>query len=125
MALSGTSKARSVKQEERIAYMYDGERSKSSGAAVHDSGDVVAGRDLIECKTTGVPGKEAKLPGFMKEFEKVAAEAHERGKMPVLCLQYYCPDSDIANRNGMVEVSVRFTTNDADMADYYQNAIGE
>ncbi len=67
----------------------------------------MAGDDLIECKTTGTPMKPAKLPGFMKEFEKIAEEAHERGKRPVLCLQYYCPDSPIANRSGMVEVTVR------------------
>jgi hypothetical protein len=116
MALTGSSKERSVRQEERIAYKYGGERSLSSGAQVHDSGDVLAGVDLIECKTTGVPGKPAKLPGFMKEFEKIALEATERMKFPVLCLQYYCPESDIANRDGMVEVSVRFTNNDANNA---------
>lgn len=116
MALSGTSKARSVEQEDRIANLYDGRRSRSSGAAVHDSGDVLAGPDLIECKTTGTVGKPATLPRFMQEFEKVAIEAIERGLNPVLCLQYYCPDSDIANRAGMVEVSVRFTFNDAQLA---------
>lgn len=118
MARKGTCKARSVEQENRIAAMYCGIRSRSSGASVHDSGDVLAGSDLIECKTTGTYDKPAKLPGFMKEFEKVAIEAIERGKDPVLCLQYYCPDSDIANRSGMVEVSVRFTTDDVKRASY-------
>lgn len=113
MARKGTSKARSVAQEDRIATMYSGVRSASSGAAVNDSGDVLAGPDLIECKTTGTPDKPAILPRFMQEFEKVAIEAYERGKNPVLCLQYYCPESDIANRAGMVEVSVRLTVNDA------------
>jgi hypothetical protein len=112
LALKGTSKERSVRQENRIANLYGGERSLSSGAQVHDSGDVSAGADLIECKTTGVPGKPSKLPGFMKEFEKITIEAMERGRIPVLCLQYYCPDSDIANRDGMVEVSVRLTNDD-------------
>ncbi len=116
MAIKGTSKQRSVKQEDRIAALYDGVRSETSGAAVHDSGDVLAGQDLIECKTTGTYKKPAKLPGFMKEFEKVAIEAIERGLNPVLCLQYYCPKSDIANRAGMVEVSVRFTIEDANTA---------
>lgn len=116
MALSGTSKDRSIKQEDRIAGMYGGTRSKSSGAAVHDSGDVLAGGDLIECKTTGTTDKPSTLPKFMQEFEKVAIEAIERGLNPVLCLQYYCPESDIANRAGMVEVSIRLTTNDACMA---------
>ncbi len=124
MAISGTNKARSVKQEDRIAAMYCGVRSRSSGASVHDSGDVLSGSDLIECKTTGTYAKPTKLPRFMQEFEKVAIEAIERGKDPVLCLQYYCPDSDIANRSGMVEVSVRFTTNDAAMASYRRELRG-
>lgn len=124
MALSGTSKARSVEQEDRIARLYGGTRSLSSGASVHDSGDVLAAGDLIECKTTGTVAKPAKLPGFMQEFEKVAIEAIERGLNPVLCLQYYCPDSDIANRAGMVEVSIRLTFNDVDMAAIRRNTIG-
>lgn len=117
MARKGTGKARSVVQEDRIAAMYNGKRSASSGGAVSDSGDVLAGKDLIECKTTGTPEDPAKLPRFMKEFEKIAIEAYERGKVPVLCLQYYCPESDIANRAGMVEVSVRLTVDDAYIAE--------
>lgn len=116
MALKGTNKRRSVDQENRIADLYDGQRSRSSGAADTDSGDVVTPSELIECKTTGGPSeKKISEPKFLKELAKVAEEATERGRTGVICLRYYLPDSYLSNREGWVEVTVRKSVDDADL----------
>lgn len=116
MAVRGTTKRRSVDQENRIANLYGGKRSPSSGAAVNDSGDVVTAGELIECKTTGGPGeKKTSEPRFIKELGKVVEEARERGRVGSLMLQYYLPDSYLSNRDGWVEVTVRRTPDDVDL----------
>jgi len=118
MAARGTNKRRSVDQEERIAKVYNGRRSRSSGAAIHDSGDVVTMTELIECKTTGGPGeKKIPEPRFLKELGKVVEEARERGRVGSLALRFYLPDSYLSNRDGWVEVTVRRTPDDADLHD--------
>lgn len=113
------SKKVSVEQENGIAKRYNGTRSPSSGAAVHDSGDVANKYDLIECKTHVPDSKKKKLPS-MKEaldiLEKITKEAIERDKSPVVNFRFYLPEHYLANRKGWVEISVRRTIDDADRA---------
>jgi hypothetical protein len=122
MAARGTAKWYSVQQEEYIARMFDGKRSASSGASEHDAGDVWCEHLLIECKVR-MPGVMTKpLPKFVQDLEKVAKEAFESGKDPMLTLRYYYPDSILANSDGWVDVSVRRVCDDADRENTYANA---
>lgn len=115
MAKRGTSKRKSVDQEEWIARLYSGTRSPSSGAADTDQGDVRTAHSLIECKVTGEPGKELKpqLPRFVRWLEKVALEAWSEGREPALALRYFDPDSSLANLDGWVDVVVRTAAEDS------------
>jgi hypothetical protein len=113
MALRGTTKRSSVEQETRVASLYEGRRSRSSGAAVNDSGDVATVDELIECKTTGEPGKPARIPVFVNHLAKVVEEARERGRTGSVALRFYSPDHYLSNRDGWVEVTVRLTSDDA------------
>lgn len=62
----------------------------------------------IECKTTGGPGEDPiKLPGFVKELEKLARKAYANGKDPVLALRYYQPESILADYQGWVDLAVK------------------
>lgn len=103
-----TNKELSVKHEDFIAAAYNGVRSKSSGAAVHDDGDVRNSKDLLEAKVTRkmIPAK------LKKEFEKVAREAWGEGRHPVLCARYYDPDSLLSDHEGFVDFTIRLTSDD-------------
>lgn len=114
MAKRGSPKARSVEHETFIARLYSGHRSRSSGAADTDAGDVrvkVEGT-LFECKTTGEPGKP-KSTKIIKEMEKIRLEAYEEGREPALALRYFNPDSSLADINGYVDLVVRLAHEDA------------
>jgi Holliday junction resolvase len=89
-----SDKSLSVIHEDWIAKQFGGVRSKSSGAAAHDAGDVrVSDKDLlIECKMT----RSVVLPVFMRDFEKITKEAWEEGKQPMLALRYYSSTSLLA-----------------------------
>jgi hypothetical protein len=113
MAVRGSSKERSVRHEDFIARLYGGTRSKSSGGADTDQGDVRTRGQLMECKVTGKPEKPAKLPGFIKHLEKVTEEAWSEDRIPTLALRYFNPDSLLANRDGFVDVIVRRAQDDA------------
>lgn len=113
MARRGSTKALSVEHEESIACTYNGMRSKSSGAAAHDQGDVRCPMLLIECKYTGSPRSPMKgTPKILKEFEKITQEAWSEGKDPMLALRYYAPGSILANAQGWVDLAVRLVTDD-------------
>jgi hypothetical protein len=113
MAARGTTKHWSLVQEERIATVYRGKRSKSSGAAAHDQGDVRTTSQLIECKYTGAPGEPLKnIPKIVQDFEKIAREAWAEGRDPLLALRYYHPESILADGDGWVDLSVRRTCDD-------------
>lgn len=116
MAKKGSVKYFSVQHEDHIAKLFHGERSPSSGAAEHDGGDVRSDYILIECKMTGNPGAAASkpLPKFVREFEKIAKEAWEEGRTPMLALRYWSPDSVLAGPNGWVDLTLLLAT---DMAD--------
>jgi hypothetical protein len=113
MAKRGTSKWYSVQQEEYVARCYDGKRSKSSGGAAHDCGDVRVAHGksrpgvLIECKYTMKPPKK-----LLDEFEKIAREAFPEGREPMLALRWYAPESILANHEGYVDLTMRTMDDD-------------
>jgi len=109
MATRGSIKQLSVEQEDFLASIYNGKRSKSSGAAQHDAGDVRCARILIEAKMT----KSVKPPAWIKDLEKITKEAYEEGREPVLAQRFYKPDSILANRDGWVDVVIRKADEDA------------
>lgn len=112
MAARGTSKRRSVDQEEEVARLYRGKRSASSGAAAHDYGDVRTRWDLIECKYTQKPPKQ-----LFNELEKIAKEAFAEGLEPVLCLRWHVPGSILADADGYIDLTVRRMCNDVERTD--------
>lgn len=106
MAKRGTVKALSVEHEDFIAYLFGGKRSRSSGAAPGDPGDVRADPWLVECKMTGNPSAVSKKSRLVRDFEKVAQEAAQKGVDPMVALRYYDPDSPIANNEGWCDLVV-------------------
>jgi len=113
MARRGSTKYLSVKHEDRIARLYGGKRSASSGGAETDQGDVRAPDYLIECKMTGGPGvvKRSKL---VSDMEKVTEEALSEGRTPMVALRYYDPDSILADREGWIDLIVRRVVDDVE-----------
>lgn len=107
--------------EEYIAKLFSGKRSRSSGAAAHDAGDVRTSTHLIECKMTGNPGAAVSkpVPTVVRQLEKIAKEAWEEGKTPMLALRYYSPHSVLANANGWIDVTLMLAT---DMAAQHETA---
>lgn len=108
MARRGSVKRLSVEQEEYIERIYGGKRSRSSGAADTDQGDVRCGRILIECKMT-----KSKPPAWVKEFEKITREAYSEGREPVLAFRFFDPESMLANQEGYIDLVVRRADEDA------------
>jgi hypothetical protein len=114
MAKRGTVKRRSVEQENHIAALYGGRRSASSGAADNDQGDVRTPELLIECKTMGEPEQtKVKRPGFAKDLEKITEEAWGEGRVPVLAVRWYDPDSLLSDRDGWVDVVIKRAVDDS------------
>lgn len=112
MAQRGTNKYLSVEHENWIANLFGGRRSKSSGAAEHDAGDVRTKHLLIECKAT-----QGRIPTFVSQFEKVAKEAWEEGKTPVLALRFKDQDNPLADSHGWVDLVVTLATDFEDWVD--------
>lgn len=115
MARRGSTKWFSERQEERVAKVYGGERSPSSGAAVTDAGDVRMreNNNLCECKHAGTFEKPAKSISLrLKDLEKIADEAWAEGMEPMMVLTMYAPDSILADKDGEVSVSVRLMLDD-------------
>jgi hypothetical protein len=117
MARRGPSKRLSVDHENYIANLFDGVRSKSSGAAVTDPGDVrceAAGK-LIECKLTGSVGKPAKsISVQLNVLEKIAKEAWEHSMQPALALRIVHPGHLLADKDGNIDLIVHL------MSDYVE-----
>jgi hypothetical protein len=115
LAKRGTVKEASVDQENFIAVKYGGKRSKSSGGAMHDAGDVRTTNHLIECKLTGdtlKPAKSIRLE--LSDLEKICDEAWAEGRTPALALRIYNPKSRLADVHGNVDVIARLVSDDAD-----------
>lgn len=113
MAKRGSTKWLSVRQEEAIAYRYQGTLSVSSGGAVTDQGDVRTKYQLIECKTTGTFDKPAKSISLkLADLEKIADEAWSESREPVMALRIYAPDSLLADNDGNVDLIVRLLSDD-------------
>lgn len=116
MAKRGTNKRKSVDQEDHLAGVYGGLRSASSGAADNDQGDIRSPTLLIEAKVTGGPGLPLKpLPKFVREFEKITEEAYSEGRIPVLALRFFAPESILADRRGWIDLALRRVSDDADV----------
>ena len=88
-----------------------------------DAGDVRSSDHLFECKMTGHPGGPEKRPKLLKDFEKIAEEAYAEGRDPVLCLRFWSPSSSLADRDGWVDLTVRRSSEDADIAKELESAI--
>lgn len=116
MAARGSKKELSVRHEEYIAKLFNGRRSKSSGASVTDKGDVRAGDLMFECKMT-----IAKKPTYVKQFEKVAQESYEEGKTPVLALRFYDPDSPLADANGWIDLTMMLAGDSAQREEVFND----
>ena len=115
MARRGTVKKLSVDQEEFVARKYGGKRSASSGAAVHDRGDVRTSTHLIECKHTGTFDKPAKSISLkLDDLEKIADEAWSEGKSYAVALRIYAPASVLADRGGFIDLMVRPLSEDVE-----------
>ncbi len=116
MARRGSKKELSDRHEKYIAKLFDGHQSASSGASRHDPGDVRTNALLIECKMTGNPGVAVSkpLPRFVQEFAKIADEAWQEGRAPMLALRYYQPKSRIAGADGWIDLTLMLAS---DMAD--------
>lgn len=117
MATKGSKKELSVRQEEYVALAFEGIRSKTSGAAITDEGDVRVANEgvLIECK-----GQFGELAGdtpvratLIKQWEKIADEAYTVGYVPALALRFYVPDSKLADSEGFIDLVVRDLDDDA------------
>lgn len=111
-----TNKEKSKLHEEWIARIYDGVRSRSSGASATDKGDVrvSSSKTIFECKVTGTPGEPSKYTTLIRHFEKVADEAWAENKSPAVALRYFCPDSPLAAHDGWIDFTVRLTHEDAE-----------
>lgn len=120
MAKPGSTKWLSQRQERKVARVYGGQASPSSGAAISDQGDVRVrsggpdGRgELFECKHAGTFDKPAKSISLkLADLEKIADEAWSEGRQPVMVLSMYAPDSVLADADGEVNVTVRLTMDD-------------
>src|SRR5665213_953037 len=121
MASKVSAKYLSVQQEDYVAKMFDGRRSKSSGAAEHDAGDVRCQHLLIECKVRMPQANVVKpLPRFVQQLETIAEEAWESGKDPMLALRYYSPHSLLGNADGWVDVVVMLAADAASREEQYE-----
>lgn len=112
MAKRGTNKARSLDQENHLAKLFDGKRSPSSGAASNDAGDIRCEKIMIEAKVTGTPAK-VKRPAWLKQFEKVAEEAWQEGREPVMAFRFFDPESILSDSDGIIDLTVRICADDA------------
>lgn len=115
MAKPGTRKWFSQRQERKVAKIYGGEVSPSSGAAITDAGDVRMRQmgNLCECKHAGMFDKPAKSISLkLEDLEKIADEAWAEGLEPMMVLSIYAPNSVLADADGEVNVSVRLMLDD-------------
>ena len=100
-----TNKELSVDQEHFVAYYLGGRRTKASGAAKHDPGDVVAEDWLVECKLT-----RAKTISVKKnDWDKIRDECHT-GRSPLMALRFIdendkpTQDLVVIDRNDFLEM---------------------
>jgi hypothetical protein len=109
MAVSGSKKALSKEHEEYVAAHYSGRRSPSSGAAFTDIGDGGNIDVLFECKGAFGEriGDKPVRSTLLKQFEKIADEAWQSDRTPLLALRFYMPDSPLADNYGYVDLVVK------------------
>ena len=116
MAKRGSSKDRSIRQEDFIAKRYGGVRSPSSGGAASDQGDVRTSEELIECKVRGEYDPEKAYPKSisvsMADLAKITDEAWSEGLQPMMALRVISPDHPLADKDGHVDLIVRHIDDD-------------
>ncbi len=78
-----TNKELSVEQENHIANILGGRRTKASGAAKHDPGDVVTPIEVVDCKVTRLNS----ICIDKKIWTKIREEAHT-GRHPAIALRW-------------------------------------
>lgn len=78
-----TNKELSVDQENELAFLLNGRRTRASGASSHDPGDVITPIEMIEAKVTR--GKSISVTKDM--WEKIRNEAHT-GRKPLIALRW-------------------------------------
>ena len=108
-------------QEGRIAILYNGTVSPSSGGADTDEGDVKTLRDLFECKYSGKPGNDN--PGVRLSaslLDKIHEEASEVGLRPAVAIRLYAPDSPQADKDGFVDWIARPIADDLEQYDFWE-----
>lgn len=103
----------SERQEKKVARVYGGTRSPSSGAAETDQGDIRTPDQLIECKHRGTFDKPAASISLkLSDFEKIFNEAVSEGRETAMVLSLYAPDSILADKDGEVNFTVRLMLDD-------------
>src|ERR1035437_5977276 len=123
MAKLGTNKRRSLDQEHFVAQRYGGRVSPSSGGADTDAGDVRTDVSLIECKVSGIPGRETNQPAppscreSLRWLVKINQEAVEEGRIPASAIRWFDVNGEfdsLADVEGWVDVVVRPLLYDAE-----------
>lgn len=114
MAPRGSKKQLAVEQEDYVARKYGGRRSASSGAQIHDQGDVRTEHNLFECKGQfgERTGQKPVRSVLVSQFEKIADEAYAESRIPGVALRFYLPNSPLANPYGFVDLLVRLMDDD-------------
>ncbi len=80
---SGTPKAKSHRQERRLAQEFGGRTTPGSGSG-SIKGDVTTDGEMIEAKTTS----KTQFTLRLETLQKLTVEADAAGKRPVLVLQF-------------------------------------
>ena len=107
------TKKESKAHEDYIASLYEGVRSKSSGAYIGDKFDVLSPLTSFELKSTGRPG-EPRGNRLIKLLDKQADYAYEIEREPAVGQRFYQPESKLASQDGYLYITVRLTKEDAD-----------
>lgn len=116
MAVKGSKKDLSQEHEEYVAARYGGRRSPSSGAAFTDLGDVRDGEGefLFECKGKFGEkiGKSKVRSTLVTQFEKIADEAWQGSRTPIVALRFFMPESPLADNYGYIDLVVKLLSDD-------------
>lgn len=78
-----TNKELSVAQENFLADVLEGRRTRASGASKHDQGDVITLNEVIEAKVT----RNGSISVDKATWEKIRNEAHT-GRKPLMALRF-------------------------------------
>ena len=100
-----SNKELSVIQENHVADVLEGRRTKASGGAKHDPGDVVSVYYLTECKVT----RNGSISVSKYTWDKIRNETHS-GRDPLMALRFVdendksTHDLFVIDKNDLVEL---------------------